>query len=146
MALEPIQASGFFIFKREPDGRLRFLLIRSQRDGMWGFPKGHVDAGEQVGSAAIRELKEETGIGNFRRVGDFSATITYKVRRNTGTRDKSVTYYLAEVEPKTAVLLSEEHHDYKWCVAQSALESIKFDNLRDALKSAVEFLEKNPSP
>ena len=30
--------------------------------GLWGFPGGHVDEGETALEAAVRELKEETGI------------------------------------------------------------------------------------
>lgn len=41
------------------------LLVRRKNEpdaGLWGFPGGHVEAGETVGEAAARELKEETGV------------------------------------------------------------------------------------
>ncbi|MDX2007532.1 MAG: NUDIX domain-containing protein [Meiothermus sp.] len=37
------------------------LLIRD-RQGYWVFPKGHLDAGETVEQAAVREVGEEAGI------------------------------------------------------------------------------------
>lgn len=37
------------------------LLIRD-RLGYWCFPKGHVDAGENLEQTALREVEEETGI------------------------------------------------------------------------------------
>jgi ADP-ribose pyrophosphatase YjhB (NUDIX family) len=45
------------------DGRL--LMVRRGREpnrGLWGFPGGHVERGETGLEAAVRELREETGV------------------------------------------------------------------------------------
>lgn len=50
---------------RYRDGWLELLLIERARDpfeGHWALPGGFVDAGESPDVAAMRELKEETGV------------------------------------------------------------------------------------
>lgn len=47
------------------DGKGHVLLVRRRNPpdaGLWGYPGGHVEAGETVLAAAARELHEETGV------------------------------------------------------------------------------------
>jgi len=58
-----------------PDGRL--VLIRRRDSGLWGLPGGLVDWGEDMETAAARELQEETGltlVSVGRLVGVYSGT------------------------------------------------------------------------
>ncbi|MBE7381489.1 MAG: NUDIX hydrolase [Leptolyngbya sp. SIO1E4] len=43
-----------------PDGTV--VLIRRRDSGLWGLPGGFVDWGEDIATAAQRELAEETGL------------------------------------------------------------------------------------
>ena len=52
-----IAASGIVF---NVDGEV--LLEKRADNGWWGLPGGHVDVGESVEHAAIREIREETGI------------------------------------------------------------------------------------
>jgi 8-oxo-dGTP pyrophosphatase MutT (NUDIX family) len=52
-------SSGGVVVRRSPDG-YEVCLVYDGR--YWGFPKGHVEAGETPESAALREISEETGI------------------------------------------------------------------------------------
>jgi ADP-ribose pyrophosphatase YjhB (NUDIX family) len=43
----------------------KYLMIQERQTkayGLWNLPAGHVDIGEQIETAAIREAKEETGL------------------------------------------------------------------------------------
>ncbi|WP_243093327.1 NUDIX hydrolase [Thermus thalpophilus] len=40
----------------------REVLLLRDRMGFWVFPKGHIEAGESLESAAVREVYEETGV------------------------------------------------------------------------------------
>src|SRR2546430_15855837 len=54
-------SAGGVVFRRGPDGAVRFLLIRDSYEN-WGFPKGHLERGEPPAEAARREVAEETGL------------------------------------------------------------------------------------
>ena len=51
-----VNAGGGLVSNRRGD----YLLIN--RNGMWDLPKGHQDPGEDIGTTALREVCEETGI------------------------------------------------------------------------------------
>ncbi|MEJ7267185.1 NUDIX domain-containing protein, partial [Staphylococcus epidermidis] len=39
------------------------VLLQKRSDvGLWGIPSGHIEIGETVSEAAIREIKEETNL------------------------------------------------------------------------------------
>jgi len=55
------------IAKRRSAGGVLFdkdgnIALTQEVDGSWSFPKGGIDEGESPLNAAIREIKEETGI------------------------------------------------------------------------------------
>ena len=72
----------------------RILLVTARRNpNNWIFPKGHVESGETLKAAAVREAREEAGIegkvvGAAGRMsfefGDNTYRVTYFVVRTTG--------------------------------------------------------------
>ena len=40
----------------------RVMIVQQKGSGVWGLPKGHLESGEKLYEAAIREMREETGI------------------------------------------------------------------------------------
>jgi 8-oxo-dGTP diphosphatase len=65
---------GTSIIPVMPDGRI--VLIRRRDSGLWGLPGGMIDWGEDIVTAAGRELREETGLqlqSVSRLVGIYSA-------------------------------------------------------------------------
>jgi len=91
----------------------RVLVLRAYRN--WDFPKGLIERGESPFEAAVREAREETGIGDlvFRWGEDYRETEPY-------ARNKVARYYLAETKavrltlPVNPELGRPEHHEYRW--------------------------------
>lgn len=54
-----VNAAGGLVQNRRSD----CLLIR--RNGLWDLPKGHQEPGEDIRTTALREVQEETGLGDI---------------------------------------------------------------------------------
>ncbi|MEL7237388.1 MAG: NUDIX domain-containing protein, partial [Planctomycetota bacterium] len=99
-------------FHDRDNGERAFLLLDYGRH--WGYPKGHLEKGEDDITAARRELKEETGIKDVDIVDGFTFEIVYNFHSGTkGPIRKVVAFFAGRVESED-VYLSEEHIGYAW--------------------------------
>ena len=123
--------------KKEPE----FLLLDYGR--FWDYPKGHVEKGEDDMTAALRELKEETGIDDVELHDGFRHEITYFFRdKRRGLIRKTVVFFLGEVKPKTEVKLSHEHVGSEFLPFEEALKRVTYPTAKESLKKAKAFLDE----
>ena len=64
---------------RSIQGRPHVAAIRPQgKPGIWALPKGKIDPGESAAEAAVREVREETGVEGqlVEKLGDVRYTYT----------------------------------------------------------------------
>lgn len=141
------RSAGFLIFHRRPGtpNDLRFLVLDYGRH--WDFAKGHVHKGESDFDAAVRELREETGITDISPVPEFQREIVYFFRSGRhGLIRKTVVFFLAEVA-KTEVILSEEHIGFEFLPFEQAVIRATFAAAKELLRAAQERLTSVvPSP
>ncbi|MBY8885065.1 NUDIX hydrolase [Streptomyces sp. PTM05] len=59
----PIRAAGAVLWRRSPyDRGIEIALVHRPRYDDWSHPKGKLKSGEPEAAAALREVKEETGM------------------------------------------------------------------------------------
>lgn len=98
------KSCGALVFTRE-DGEIRYVIQRSL-EGVYGFPKGHMEPGETEEETALREIREEAGL-NVRLIPGYRETVEYPLPKKPGTM-KRVVYFLAEYENQPLVPQPEE--------------------------------------
>ena len=133
------RSAGAVVFVPAAEGP-EYLLLRYGA-GYWGFPKGHVEAGETDVVAAQREVEEETGIpvAQQRLLEGFEDDTDYKFRRGSILVEKDVRFFLIESGTRE-VKLSHEHSGYAWLPYGPALERVSFEGPRRILQAAHSFI------
>jgi predicted NUDIX family NTP pyrophosphohydrolase len=106
------KSAGILVYKRRA-GRLEVLLVhpggpfwKTKDVGAWSIPKGEPAEGEDLLTAARREIREETG---FDPQGDFIDLGT--VRQKGG---KTVYAWAFEVKPDTRITAESEVFELEW--------------------------------
>ena len=107
---------------------MQVLLVKRKNppfQGMWSFPGGFVEDDEELETAALRELQEETGLklASMRQLHTFG-----KVGRDPRGRTVSVAYY-AFIEPEgTEVEADDDAAEAQWVDVKSVTE-LAFDHM-----------------
>ncbi len=126
---------GAIVF-REIHGETRYLLIKNKRSANWGFPKGHIERGENEKETAYREVLEEAGI-RIKFLPDFRFRSEYSIQ---GRIEKQVVIFLATTDDTTTTIQREEIEEYLWLKFDKAMNSLKFPNDKQMLRKANDYL------
>jgi mutator protein MutT len=102
---------------------------RTAYPDVWSFPGGHVEAGETLDEALLRELREEVGITPTQ-----ATSLGSIIDPNSGAADP-VTYHLYAVtawQGGDPVMLGDEHTELRWFAleAAAALPDLALDQYR----------------
>ncbi len=100
---------------REGTEGLELLMIKRGKEpqeweGMWAFPGGFVDYGEDPEDAVIRELLEETGV-----VGKYPLALTILGKPGRDPRKHCIgLFYLVEVDSDSEPVGGDDAIDAQW--------------------------------
>ena len=131
------KSAGIVLFRNDSD-KNEFLLLNYPQ-GHWDFVKGKIEQNETSHETALRETKEETGITNIEFVDGFEESVEYDFRFKKEDIHKKVIFFLAKTNEKN-IKLSHEHNDYRWLEYNDALKKTTFENAKNVLTKANEFL------
>jgi 8-oxo-dGTP pyrophosphatase MutT (NUDIX family) len=136
-ALEETSAGGI-VFRLER-GKPRYLLIRDSYQN-WGFPKGHLEPGEEPATAAVREVAEETGLRALL-VRGLIDTIDWDFRFRGQPIHKVCHFFLMESRrARTSPQRAEGITACRWMSFDEAQRRISYRNARDVLRRAHEMV------
>jgi 8-oxo-dGTP diphosphatase len=136
-------AAGCVVYRYDEHGQLLILLIHDQY-GKWTLPKGHLEAGESAEAAAVREVREETGMGG--KSGAFVGTITYPVQKKGASYLKRVDFFLLHADGSDAVPEAAEGITaVGWFPPHEAEERVGYEQIRRIIARAVALIPPQSS-
>ena len=123
---KPTHAGG--IIYREKNGYKEFLLVSAKRfPFIWVLPKGHIERFETEEQAAVREVKEESGmkVSIIRKIGDS--------QRWRWNFEKQVTaFYLMKYEGIYSK--NRENRKIQWLSLRRAIQKLFYSDQKQILK------------
>lgn len=129
---------GAVVFTRTDEG-LRYVITQSTA-GWYGFPKGHMESGETEQQTALREIREEVGL-DVRLLDGFRLVEEHPLPQKPGVM-KRVIYFAAEYADQPIRPQAEEVAQAKLMSFDEAMSVFQFENSRDILRAAKEWLSE----
>jgi|TARA_B110000438_G_scaffold91572_1_gene91152 dATP pyrophosphohydrolase len=131
-----------YIYRHTTDG-IRFLLMKRNLnkiyEHLWQGVAGKIEKGESSSEAAVRELKEETGLSP---VNIFVADHVSRFYEVHGDRINLVPVFGIEVDSEN-VILSEEHISYKWVNIDEALNTLVWNGQKKGIQTVHDMVINN---
>lgn len=124
---------------RSIEGMWQVFLIQHNRNGYWGFPKGHAERDETPKQAAFRELKEETNLQPVFLLQEEPLSEQYTFVAEKRRVFKQVFYFVAQVEGEP-LLQTQEIHDGKWLSLEDAHRQLTHKEGKDLLAKVEKML------
>lgn len=110
---DDVLAAGAVLWRPGTDG-VQVAVVHRPRYDDWSLPKGKLDHGESMAAAAVREIREETGVGA--RLGSWLCDVRYAVAEGR----KLVRYWSAEACTVPRFVANHETDQLRWVTPDAA--------------------------
>jgi 8-oxo-dGTP pyrophosphatase MutT (NUDIX family) len=129
------------VFRRTDSGIEIALAARRTRRGelAWGLPKGMIEPEEQPEAAALREVREETGL--VAEIDEDLGSISYFYQWDEVGVRKTVRFYLMHATGGDLADHDHEMEEVRWFPFAEAVERAGYSSEQDVLRRAAEALE-----
>jgi len=118
--------------------KIEYLIIQQNINIYWGYPKGHLIENESEEIAALREIKEETGL-DVTLIPKFRHKIEYKPRPDIL---KEVIFFIGEAKDKNVKIDTQEIKSYQWVSYDEGIKKVTHEVSKELLKEANNYILK----
>jgi 8-oxo-dGTP pyrophosphatase MutT (NUDIX family) len=132
-------SAGGIVWRRGEHG-VEIVMIRPRGSEAWALPKGHVEKDETTERAAVREVREETGldVAEVRALGDVAYIFSWRDKQlGTITRiSKRVYFFLMEFAGGDTADHDGEIDEVAWVPIDAVLNRASYANERALIEKA----------
>jgi len=138
-----IRSAGAIVLRLDSAGSLEALLVGGtpHEPDHWSFPKGHLEIGEGWEVAALREVREETGL-----IVELLALVgenVYPLTQNGRAATKIVRLFMARAIGGNTSERDAERLDVVWLPIADADQRLKYDADRAILRQCERLFSLN---
>ncbi|MGN1001781.1 MAG: nucleoside-triphosphatase [Oscillospiraceae bacterium] len=130
-----VDSAGALVFRGDT------VLMIAARDGGWSFPKGHIEGGETPQQAAVREVREETGI----RIG-LDPVFRAETRSALAGERRKITYFLGWPTGGRLAPQEDETAEAAWQSIADVPRLLRFQEDAGPFQSALLYREGKTPP
>ena len=136
-------AGGVIVKNGEKEPKY-LLLLQKLRDGrlQWVCPKGHIDPGETAEEAARREIYEEAGLKDLKKIKSLGSN-SFTFFQNNILHKKYVDWFLFTTKDSSVQIQATEGFiDSKWFTFDEACSTVTHKDFISFLEQAREAISK----